>query len=226
MSLVDFWSLPTAQRPMEDPDIDATPPSEPGPTEALIRRAQAGDEQALNDLFDSHYEELRRFVRRRLGPGLRRQVDDSQDILHSAMRGALKSLPDFTPEGDDAWLRWMGTIITHKIASKARHWRAQKRGEGRIAVGGTAGMGLVGGADAGGPAPSDGLIAKEEQNRLYDALDMLPDARRELIVKYHITKLSLEELAKELECSQEAVRQRILRAEQALESALRKLANP
>lgn len=205
---------------MQEPD---EAPPQAGPTEELIRRAQAGDEQALNDLFDAHYDELRRFVRKRIGPGLRRQVDDSQDILHSAMRGALKSLPDFKPEGDEAWLRWMGTIIVNKIASKARHWRAQKRGEGRINVGGTEGVGLIDRSEGSEQAPGAAAEAKEDQDRLYEALDTLPDERRELLVKYHITKLSLAELSVELDCTQEAVRQRILRAEQALESALKRL---
>ena len=110
------------------------PANDPNPntdTEGLIQRAQNGDEEALNALFSLHYEELRRFVRKRLGASLRREVDDSEDILHSAMRGALTSLPKFQPEGDEAWIRWMGTIITNKIASKVRHHRAQKRGGGR-----------------------------------------------------------------------------------------------
>ncbi|MFT7485422.1 MAG: RNA polymerase sigma factor (sigma-70 family) [Candidatus Paceibacteria bacterium] len=196
------------------------------PDEALIRRAQSGDEEALNELFNANYEDLRRFVRKRLGPGLRRQVDDSEDILHSAMRGALKSLPDFKPDGDEAWLRWMGTIIVNKIASKARHWRAQKRGEGQIPVGGTEGLGMLGQEDDEERSPADQASAKEQQDRLYEALDCLPEARRDLLVKYHITKLNLAELATELDCSEEAVRQRVLRAEQALESELKRQEQP
>jgi RNA polymerase sigma factor (sigma-70 family) len=198
-------------------------PKESPASAELIRRAQAGDTQALNQLFESHYEELHRFVRKRLGPGLRRQVDDSEDILHSAMRGALRSLPEFNPEGEDAWLRWMGTIIANKISSKARHWHAQKRGEGRVNVGGTEGLGMIGSSVNEDESPSAAVEAKEEEERLYEALDQLPQARRELLVKYHISKLSLSELAKELDCTQEAVRQRILRAEQALESSMNAL---
>ncbi len=64
-------------------------------TEDLIRRAQAGDDQALNDLFALHYDKLRRFVRSKLGAKMRRGIDDSQDVLHSAFRGALKSFSEF-----------------------------------------------------------------------------------------------------------------------------------
>ena len=210
---------------MHDPDdqdrLDSD--SVEGHTEGLIRRAQAGDEQALNDLFTTHYDELRRFVRRRLGPALRREVDDSEDILHSAMRGALQSLPEFRPEGEEAWVRWMGTIIAHKIASKVRHHRAQKRGGGRAKVGGTEGLGWLGGAEGRERSPTESAVAREEQDRLYDALETLPPHRRDLLVKSHIRKLSLQELATELEISEEAVRQRILRAEQALKSAINKL---
>jgi RNA polymerase sigma factor (sigma-70 family) len=216
---------------MQDPDDqEQRPDPAPGPasedegkTERLVRRAQDGDEEALNELFAAHYDELRHFVRKRLGPAMRRQVDDSQDILHSAMRGALLSLPQFEPRGDEAWVRWMGTIIVNKISSKVRHHRAVKRGGGKADVGGTEGLGWIGRAEAEGSSPSSAAVAREEQDRLYDALETLPDARRELLVKSHISKVPVDEIAVELGISEEAVRQRLLRAEKALKVAIKKL---
>jgi RNA polymerase sigma-70 factor (ECF subfamily) len=196
---------------------------DPGRTERLVQRAQDGDEAALNELFALHYEELRRFVRKRIGPALRRQVDDSQDILHSAMRGALLSLPSFEPRGDEAWVRWMGTIIVNKISSKVRHHRAQKRGGGRAEVGGTEGLGWIGRAETDETSPAAAAVAREEQDCLYDALETLPQERRELLVKSHISKIPLTEIAAELGISDEAVRQRLLRAEKALKVAIGKL---
>lgn len=206
-----------------DDGLAATPGNSDGETEGLIQRAQTGDEAALNQLFTAHYDELRRFVRKRLGPSMRREVDDSEDILHSAMRGALRSLPEFKPEGEEAWVRWMGTIIANKIASKVRHHRAQKRGGGRANVGGTEGMGWLGNAEGREAAPAEAAEGREEQDRLYDALETLPPHRRDLLVKSHIRKIPLSELAAELDISEEAVRQRILRAEQALKTAINKL---
>lgn len=209
---------------MHESDEPGHLPGEPaGDTEGLIERAQGGDEQALNALFTAHYDELRRFVRKRLGPSLRREVDDSEDILHSAMRGALKSLPEFRPEGDEAWVRWMGTIIANKIASKVRHHHAQKRGGGRANVGGTEGHGMLGSTEGKEPAPGEVAEAREQQDRLYDALESLPPERRDLLVKSHIRKMGLADLAAELDISEEAVRQRILRAEQALKGELNRL---
>jgi len=220
-------------RAPQDPSADeSSPPPTPSDsgkggeghdTEGLVRRAQAGDEAALNDLFAAHYEELRRFVRKRLGPSLRREVDDSEDILHSAMRGALQSLPEFRPEGEEAWVRWMGTIIANKIASKVRHHRAQKRGGGRANVGGTEGLGWLGGAEGRERSPGESAEVREDTDRLYDALESLPPERRDLLVKSHIRKLPLSEMAEELGISEEAVRQRVLRAEQALKVAIGKL---
>jgi len=221
----ELWTLDSMRT-----DDDATPSPEgthrdedDERTARLVRRAQDGDEQALNELFAANYDELRRFVRRRLGPAMRRQVDDSEDILHSAMRGALVSLPDFEPQGQEAWVRWMGTIIANKITSKVRHHRAQKRGGGRADVGGTEGLGWIGRAEAEGDAPPAQAQAREEQDLLYDALETLPEARRELIVQAHISKVSLAEIAVALDISEEAVRQRLLRAEKALKVAVNKL---
>jgi RNA polymerase sigma-70 factor (ECF subfamily) len=209
-------------------DPEETPPTgqHDEATEALVRRAQDGDREALEALFTSHYDELRRFVRRRLGAGLRRQLEDSEDVLHSAMRGALRSLPDFRPEGEEAWLRWMGTIIANKIASKARAARAQKRGDGRARVGGTEGAGLIGATPDAVRDPAEDASLREEEDLLYRALDTLPRERRDLLVKHHIRHASLAELGEELGCSTEAVRLRVLRAEQALESAFRRLREP
>ena len=127
------------------------------------------------------------------------------------------------PDGEEAWLRWMGTIIVNKISSKVRHNRAQKRGGGKADVGGTEGLGWIGRTETDESAPPARAQAKEEQDRLYDALETLPDARRELLVKSHISKVPLPEIAEELGISEEAVRQRLLRAEKALKVAINKL---
>ena len=199
------------------------PPPAEHDTEALVRRAQEGDREALEALFTSHYDLLRRYVRRRLGAGLRRQLEDSEDDLHSAMRGALRSLPDFQPEGEEAWLRWMGTVIANKIASKARAARAIKRGEGRAGVSGTEGEGIVQRAEGDEVDPLEGASRREEEDLLYRALDSLPRERRDLLMRHHIQHATLAELAEELGCTTEAARLRIIRAEEALESAVRRL---
>ncbi len=206
-----------------DPSGPTPAPAPDGETEALVRRAQDGDREALEALFTSHYDELRRFVSRRLGSGLRRRLEDSEDVLHSAMRGALRSLPDFRPEGEEAWLRWMGTIIANKIASKARAARAIKRGEGRVGIGGTDGAGVIDRTAGEVRDPGEAAALREEEDLLYRALDTLPRARRDLLVKHHIRHVSLAELGEELGCSTEAVRLRVFRAEEALESAVRRL---
>lgn len=219
----ELWTLRSMQDREDDPRRPDPAPDDEGQTERLVRRAQGGDEEALNELFAAHYEELRRFVRKRLGPAMRRQVDDSQDILHSAMRGALLSLPEFEPRGEEAWVRWMGTIIVNKISSKVRHHRAMKRGGGKADVGGTEGLGWIGRTEADVTSPAGAAVAREEQDRLYDALETLPDARRELLVKSHISKVPMAQIAVELGISEEAVRQRLLRAEKALKVAINKL---
>ncbi|MFT7671538.1 MAG: RNA polymerase sigma factor (sigma-70 family) [Planctomycetota bacterium] len=119
----------------------------------------------------------------------------------------------------------MGTIIANKISSKVRHHRAEKRGGGRADVGGSEGLGWLGGAETQEISPSAAAVQREEQDWLYDALEDLPAERRDLLVKSHIRKLPLSEIAKDLGITDEAARQRILRAEEALKTAINKLKN-
>ena len=53
------------------------------PTETidLVRRAQRGDDDALNRLIDRYYDRIQRIVRIRLGPRLRRDLEKLRDRL-------------------------------------------------------------------------------------------------------------------------------------------------
>jgi RNA polymerase sigma factor (sigma-70 family) len=192
-------------------------------TLGLIRRAKQGEREAVDDLFANHYERLKLVVRSQLGPGMRANLEDTQDILHSAFRGALKSLPDYEPEGEDAWVRWMGTIIANKIASRARYHGAQKRGGGAHPVGGTEGLGLIGDVHAEQESPATKAEALEGQDLIYEALEQLSQDHRQILIMTHISKRPLSEVAEVLKCSADSARHRIKRAENALGAVLKKM---
>lgn len=204
------------------PDSDDSKSGLPRRRDDLVHRAKAGDEQALNDLFEAHYQQLRRYVRIRLGPKLRREFE-SQDVLHSAFRGALRNLPDFEPQGDEAWVRWLASIIHHTISDKARQQDAQKRGGGDRGVGGTQGAGLLSQSPVGSPSPPALAEAREEEDLLYAALEQLPDGKRQILVMAHIQKLSHAEIGEQVGCKADAVRHRIARAEVALRAVLERM---
>jgi len=60
----------------------------------LVLRAQQGDTDALNRLFERYYGRVQRIVRLRLGSRLREKVE-SGDILQETFIAAVRSLEDF-----------------------------------------------------------------------------------------------------------------------------------
>ena len=60
----------------------------------LIRRAAAGEEAALRELFSRHRERLKRMVHLRLSRRLAGRVDDS-DILQEAYLDAARRLAEY-----------------------------------------------------------------------------------------------------------------------------------
>lgn len=187
----------------------------------LIERARSGDEAAANRLFEAHHDRLCRLVRSQLGPRMRESLDETQDILQSAFRGALRALPAYEPKGEDAWVRWMGTLIVNKIASRARYHGALKRGGDANQVGGTEGLGLLNERPAESESPALRMANQESQDRIYQALEQLPADQRRLLLQAHISKRPLRSIAEDLGCSVDTVRSRMKRAEKALATVYR-----
>lgn len=182
----------------------------------LIERARRGEETAINQLFETHYDRLCRLVRSQLGPRMRESLDETQDILQSAFRGALKALPEYEPQGEDAWVRWMGTLIVNKIASRARYHAAQRRGGDAHQVGGTEGLGLLNDVPAATGTPAKRAADREARERVFQALERLKPDQRRLLLQVHVSKRTLRSVAEELDCSVDTARARLRRAEKAL----------
>lgn len=89
-----------------------------GGVRALIERAQGGDGEALNRLFELHEPMLIRWARRRLGQPLR-TLDETRDVLHDAYQIALGKISAFRMEDNKSFARWLRGIITRVILRKA-----------------------------------------------------------------------------------------------------------
>lgn len=92
----------------------------------LVRRAQAGDEDARNTLFTRYYDRVRRIVRMRLGPGLRAHLDDG-DILQETFAAAVAALDRFEMRDDASLINWLAKLAQHKIIAAADYHSAKKR---------------------------------------------------------------------------------------------------
>ena len=91
------------------------------PEADLIRRAQAGDEEAARTLFERHVADLRRRVHRGL-PSLARGKLAESDVIQEAYLTAFVRLADFEDRGEGSFGRWLTKILDNKIRHEARRY--------------------------------------------------------------------------------------------------------
>src|SRR5437588_9826371 len=102
----------------------------------LIRRIRAGEETAAAELVQRYESTIRRVVRLRLDPRLRR-VCDSMDICQAVLcsffvRAASGQYELETPE---QLLKLLATMARNKLSKAGRHQRAARRDNRRVEAG-------------------------------------------------------------------------------------------
>ena len=88
-------------------------------TSDLLARARAGDESALNQLFERHLPMLRRWTHGRL-PRWARDVADTTDIVQETILGTLRQLDRFQPRGDGAPQAYLRQAVMNRIRNELR----------------------------------------------------------------------------------------------------------
>lgn len=102
------------------------PESLAGASLALVRRAQAGDRAAFEELYLRHHDALLLAARCRLSPALRARLS-SEDVLQSVVADALDDIARFEPRGPGSLARWLHAAVQNKIRNRADGFAAQKR---------------------------------------------------------------------------------------------------
>jgi RNA polymerase sigma-70 factor (ECF subfamily) len=85
----------------------------------LLRRAQAGDADALNQLLQRYLPTLRRWATGRL-PGWARDRSDTDDLLQEMVIAVLRHVDDFQPRGDGALRAYMRKAFRNRIRHEIR----------------------------------------------------------------------------------------------------------
>lgn len=106
------------------------PPSDLARTFELVQRAQKGDGAALAHLLARYQERVRALVRRRMGSGLRGELD-SGDMVQEAMVEVLEGFEHFEMRDETAFVRWLSTLVENRLRELARFHGAAKRDRGR-----------------------------------------------------------------------------------------------
>jgi RNA polymerase sigma-70 factor (ECF subfamily) len=202
---------------------------DPGPIPELLRRARAGDRDALQGLLERYREFVRLVVRCRSRGQLRARLDSS-DLVQETLLRAAQHLGQFEGADEAAWRAWLGRIAEREVVHQQRHHRAAKRAVSREQP-------LLPADDSasrtGSPrldqwlaqaqsTPSTAAMRQERARLLADALARLPEAYREVLILRHLQGLSFPEVAGRMDRSDGAVRVLWTRALKKLREELTK----
>jgi RNA polymerase sigma-70 factor (ECF subfamily) len=167
----------------------------------LLSRAQAGDEEALDRLFERHIPLLKRWASGRL-PRWARRVADTSDMVQETVIATLRNLPSFELRGDGALQAYLRSALINRVRNEMR--RALRRpapGE------------LDSQLPDYGTSPLEAAIGAQTLERYEAALTRLTEEDREAVVTRVEFGLSYAEVAEALgKPSADAARMTVVRA--------------
>jgi len=192
---------------------------------ALIERATAGDQTALEHLLWNHYRRLLRHIDPKLDGDLQRLVDIN-DVVQETFIRAIRDIENCQARTEESFAAWLRTIADHTLHDMIRGLYRQKRGGHRRAAnplaGGSADC-LVQLVDL---VPDRGATASKvmARNELIKAMQVgiagLPDDQREAVRLRYLEGRSAEETAGQMGRTTAAVNGLVRRAKEALRAAL------
>lgn len=231
--------------PPQTPAAPNTSPGKPLNAEdmaelAAVRRIQAGDQRAWNELLDRYPDRLFGVCLRMLGTSpLARQI--AADLTQQALLRIIKGIGSY--DGTAKVSTWMirvtmNVVLTHLRAAKLRghlsldHLRGRSAG-GRVGASGggadsTIGIQIDSRSSASGGSGRNkpeqtggaGVEQDEERRRVADALAELEPEQRAMLVLRDVRGLEYEHIAEVLGVPLGTVKSRIFRARAALRAVL------
>jgi RNA polymerase sigma factor (sigma-70 family) len=160
---------------------------DPESTFHLIHRAKAGDQAALDRLFDRHLTPLRRWARGRL-PRWARDLADTDDLVQETLLQTFKRIEGFEPRHVGALQAYLRQAVLNRIRDELR--RKERRPNA------TALDGLE--ADR-GQSPLEQAIGREAVDRYERGLARLRPDEQEAVIGRVEMGLSYQELAEALD---------------------------
>jgi RNA polymerase sigma-70 factor (ECF subfamily) len=194
-----------------------------------VRRAAAGDEEALRTLFAAHRDRLKRMVHLRLSRRLAGRVDDS-DVLQEAFVEAARKLPEYAQEPKLPLFLWLRHLTALKLAEVHRHHLGtQLRDADREVTLHRGGLPLADSVSLAAQllgtltTPSQAAIKAETRLLVQEALNGMDPIDREVLALKHFEQLSTTEIAEVLGLSRAGAGSRYLRAIKRLRSILEQI---
>jgi RNA polymerase sigma-70 factor (ECF subfamily) len=192
--------------------------AEQGVIDDLVRRAVAGDESALAELFDRYRGRLRQMIRLRLDRRLQGRVDPS-DVLQDAYIDLSQKLPEYTNRSSLPFFLWLRLVVGERLLRVHRHHlgAAMRDADREISLhqGGfpQASSASLAAQLLGRITSASRAAARAEMQRaLQDALNGMEPIDQEVIALRHFEELSNDEVATVLGLTKAAASKRYVRA--------------
>jgi RNA polymerase sigma-70 factor (ECF subfamily) len=172
---------------------------------ALVRRLRAGEEQAFEAFFDSHFPALYRFLLARLDGD--REL--ARELAQAAISKGVEHLDSY--RGEASLFTWLCAIGRYEITGHFR--RLERRPpevelpeDGMVAAGGLASLPFH--LDD----PEDQALRREVGRLVHVAADNLPTHYRRALLWKYLDGLSVREIGERLELSPKAAESLLTRA--------------
>jgi RNA polymerase sigma-70 factor (ECF subfamily) len=169
-------------------------------TADLLALARAGDEEALDRLFERHIPLLKRWASGRL-PRWARQVADTSDLVQETVIATLRNLSSFEARGEGALQAYLRHALINRVRNEMRRAMLRPTGEidSQIPHDGT--------------SPLEAAIGGQTLERYEAGLARLTEEEREAVVTRVEFGLSYAEVAEALgKPSADAARMAVVRA--------------
>ena len=153
------------------------------PSAQLLRRAQAGDAKALDELFSRYLPGLHRWAHGRL-PKWARAFSDTADLVQDAVLRTVRGIDRFEPRLERALQAYLRQAVQNRILDELRRAKRQPFH-----------VELDASQTDGRPSPYDETLDQENQDRYRLALERLTDEERQLIVARLELGYSYEQVA-------------------------------
>ena len=200
--------------------------SDPGSTDDLLRRAGAGDPNALAELFARYRGRLRRMVKLRLDRRLQGRVDPS-DVLQEAQLEIIRRAAEYAADPRVPPFLWLRLITGQRLAAlHRRHLGARMRSAGqeialhRGPIPQATSLSLAEMLLGRLTSPTQAAQRAELRLSLQKALNGMDPLDREVLTLRHFEELSNAEVAEVLGLSKTAASNRYIRALERLREVL------
>ena len=185
-------------------------PFDPERSVELLRMAQAGDEQARNDLLARYLPRLSAWASRRLPRGVRSMLDTG-DIVQDAIIATLRHLDRIEVRTDNAFEIYVKQAIRNRIIDIYRRPKRIRQQLNDV-------------LPARQPSALDEVIGQEAQERYDAALEALSESDCQLVVMHTELGMRVGQIAEELGKSTDAARMALKRALKRLAEEMQRLA--